>query len=433
MKRKLLTFILSFAISAISLAQTNNVTFQVYNPDSTPVYVFGSWSNFGNWPGDLMTSIGNGYYTATIPMPSSTTYEFLYVNGVGPTKETLDPAWPCTNGNATYTNRIFNLGNTDTTLCYTWQSCATCSVTTVNQAVTFQVHNPDSTPVYIIGSWNWANYPGISMASIGNGYYAATIFLAPFANYEFLYLNGVGPTKEVLDSTWACTNGNPQYTNRTLALGGSDTTICFDWQSCNTCFVPTNTVNVTFRVVSPDSTPVYIFGSWNGWSNYPGVQMTASGVNTYDATVQMTNNQNIEYLFVEGVGPTKETLDPSWPCTNGNPTYTNRTTTLGASDTTICGVWSSCNSCGILSVNSIDIDNLKVSISKSGISVFSDKHATINHIEVYDLVGRNVYFSDKKSNTNSLIPIVLNSNSLYLIKIKVNNEFITVKAFTGNY
>ena len=44
---------------------TINVTFQVQNPDATPVYLFGSWNNWGNWPGYLMTVVGTGYYATT--------------------------------------------------------------------------------------------------------------------------------------------------------------------------------------------------------------------------------------------------------------------------------------------------------------------------------------------------------------------------------
>jgi hypothetical protein len=106
-----------------------NVTFQVQNPDSTPVFAFGSWSGWGNWPGNPMTSIGNGFYATTINFPANTNYEFLFVNGNAPwAKEVLDPAWTCTNGNAQYTNRVLNLGSLDTTICLNWNSCNSCVV-----------------------------------------------------------------------------------------------------------------------------------------------------------------------------------------------------------------------------------------------------------------------------------------------------------------
>ena len=314
--KKLLLLVIIVLFGANVNAQTNLVTFQVHNPDSTPVFVFGSWSGWSNWPGDLMANVGNGYYSVTLSIPNNTTHEFLFVNGVGPTKEALDPAWPCTNGNGQYTNRVFTLGVNDTIVCADWQSCNTCAVPTGTVAVTYQVHNPDSTPVYVFGSWSgWSNWPGDLMQSVGNGYYAKTLFLPSSTTYEYLYVNGVGPSKEILDPAWPCTNGNGQYTNRTLQLAATDTTVCNDWQSCNSCFVQSTSRYATIRVESPDSLPVYVFGNWNNWSNWPGEQMTSIGNNLYEATIQLNSNGAYEYLFVNGVGPTKEVLDPT-PLTN---------------------------------------------------------------------------------------------------------------------
>lgn len=104
------------------------VTFQLQQPAAPPSYVFGSWSGWGNWPGNVMTNIGGGFYSVTIPFTSYTSHEFLFVNGSDPVKETLNPAWPCTNGNAVYTNRVLTLAGTDTTICLNWASCSSCVV-----------------------------------------------------------------------------------------------------------------------------------------------------------------------------------------------------------------------------------------------------------------------------------------------------------------
>ena len=115
-----------------------NVTFQVQNPDSIPVFAFGSWSNWGNWPGNPMTSIGNGFYATTMSFQANTNHEFLFVNGTAPyAKEVLNPAWSCTNGNAQYTNRVLTLGSLDTTICLNWNSCTSCVVPVIptNQVI----------------------------------------------------------------------------------------------------------------------------------------------------------------------------------------------------------------------------------------------------------------------------------------------------------
>ncbi len=433
MKKILLSLILTAMATSFSVAQNKNVTFQVHSPDSIPVYVFGSWSNWLVWPGDRMNSVGDGYYAVTLSLPVSTTYEFLFVNGISPVKEILDPAWPCTNGNGEYTNRVLSMKTNDTTICYDWKSCNTCTAPANNVAVTFTVHNPDSIPVYVFGSWsNWLVWPGDQMTSIGNGDYAVTLTLPSNTNYEYLFVNGTVPVKEVLNPAWSCTNGNVQYTNRVLALGSTNTSLCFKWDSCVSCTGQSDGIMVKFQVLNPDSVPVYVFGGWSNWGNWPGTPMTSVGNNLYETTIQLKSNQTIEYLFVNGVGPTKEALDPSWACTNGNAQYTNRISTLGSSDTTICFKWGVCQTCGSSAVNSISKDEMKVQLTRDGVRVFSTTVAYIDQIEVYDLLGNKVYHSAGKIKMNGLVPMALHGNAVYLIKISANNQRFTFKGLLTN-
>ncbi|MFM2191339.1 MAG: hypothetical protein RLZZ118_296, partial [Bacteroidota bacterium] len=356
MKRKIQLLVAMLFVAFTSFAQTQMVTFQVESPDSTPIYVFGSWSGWGNWPGTPMTLIAPNKYSVTIPIASNTTHQYLFVNGSTPVKEVLNPAWSCTNGNATYTNRVLALGNADTAVCYTWATCNTCTVTPpppppVPINVTFQVESPDSLPVSVQGSWNWSSFPGAGMTMVAPNKYAVTIQLMPNAPYEFLFINGPTPTKEVLNPTWACTNGNAQYTNRTLALGANDTSICFTWATCNTCTIappPTN-ANVTLQVENPDSTPVFIRGSFNNWN--PAIAMTMIAPNKYQVTMPLAKNTTYEFKYLNGNDTTYETLNPAWTCTNGNNQYTNRVLALGLNDTTLCNMWSSCNACTVPQTN----------------------------------------------------------------------------------
>ncbi len=222
-----------------SFAQTRMVTFQVSSPDSLPVYVFGSW-NWGGWPGTLMTSVGGGFYTATLPLAENTVHEYLFVNGAtAPSKEVLNPADACTNGNPTYTNRVLNLGTSDMTVCNDFASCNTCTVPGGAVLVTFEVQNPTGTPVYIFGSWsNWGNWPGDGMTPIGNGKYSITLPLASATPYEYLFVTGATPAKEILDPAAPCTNGNATYTNRVLTTMTTNQTVCGVWGSCATCTTP---------------------------------------------------------------------------------------------------------------------------------------------------------------------------------------------------
>jgi hypothetical protein len=382
-----------------------------------------------------MTLIAPGKWTITVPIASSTTHEYLFVNGGAPyAKETLDPTWPCTNGNAVYTNRVLSVGTTDTAICYTWASCTTCTVTPppTNVMVTFQVENPDSTPVYVFGSWSgWSNWPGDAMTDAnGDGIYDVTLPLTASATYEYLYVNGVGPTKETLNPAWLCTNGNGTYTNRVLNLGISNTTLCNKWSSCDTCGAITiPPVNVTFQVENPDSTPVYVFGSWSGWSNWPGTLMTLNTTtNKYEAVVSITGSSTIEYLYVNGVGPTKEVLNPAWTCTNGDSIYTNRKTILGSADTTLCAKWETCDPCGATSINEINKESVSFSIGKNSVRINSSTLSSFDQLEIYDLLGRRVYNLASSIKANSDIPVQLQEAAVYVFRVRSGNTYFTVKA-----
>jgi 1,4-alpha-glucan branching enzyme len=411
-----------------------NVTFQVQNPTSTPVFVFGSWSGFGNYPGDVMTPIGNGVYSVTLALNANSNYEYLFVNGATPSNEILDPAWPCTNGNSQYTNRTLAVGGADLTVCAQWQTCNSCTSVPALANVTFQVENPDSVPVYVFGNWNgFSNYPGTPMTSIGNGIYEVTIQLGTNANYEYLFVNGATPVKEVLNPAWPCTNGNGQYTNRTLSLGATDTSVCSIWATCAACgTVAPVYINATFQVQNPDSTPVYLFGSWSGWSNYPGTPMTAIGNNTYEASIQLLENTNYEYLFVNGGTPIKEVLDPAWLCTNGNAQYTNRVIVTPGVDVTTCSKWASCDPCSPTSVNEITAADLQLIYSNQGLLISSSKVKMVDQVVIFDLMGKQVFSSKSNVNTNSLMPVQFNSTGVYLVKLTIDNQVMTFKVFAGN-
>lgn len=432
MKRNLLLIVLTSLLASGMHAQIVNVTFQVHSPDSTPVYVFGSWSGWTNWPGDAMTSIGSGYYQVTLPMPANAPYEFKFVNGNGPTLEPLDPTWPCTNGNSQYTNRTLNLGPADTTVCFDWNSCVSCTAPVGNVGITFQVHNPLPGPVYVFGSWNWTAYPGTPMASLGNGYYATTLFLPAFTNYEFLFVSGSPLTIESLDSSWSCTNGNPQYTNRILNVGGSDTTICSDWDTCNSCTVVTQQYQATLRVENPATTPVYLFGSWNNWSNWPGFPMTSIGNNVYEYTLPLLSNTPYEYLYVNGATPVKETLDPTWPCTNGNFQYTNRTITMGNNDTTVCAVWETCNACAFTSVGELGAAPVRLLLREDGLMLLSSSGVAIDALDIYDFSGRRIFCSETNPDFNTLIPVSLKNDCLYLVRLVSGSDSVVFKAIPQN-
>jgi predicted glycosyl hydrolase (DUF1957 family) len=192
--------------------------------------------------------------------------------------------------------------------------------------------------------------------------------------------------------------------------------------------VPVTNVNVKFAVQNTDSTPVYLFGNWNNWSNWPGTPMVFnSSTNTYEVTLPQIAGSTIEYLFVNGVGPTKEVLDPLWTCTNSNTTYTNRLSVIGNADTTLCNTWEECALCTPANIHELNEFELHIAINANGITIFSNQQQ-FDQIQVVDITGKRVYNSTETIYTNEKIDVQLNEHVLYFIQLKKGNQIKTLKS-----
>jgi hypothetical protein len=312
----------------------------------------------------------------------------------------------------------------------------TSAVFSQTQNVTFQVANPDSTPVYVFGSWSgWSNWPGDQMTdSNGDGIFEKTLNIASNTAHEYLFVNGVGPTKETLNPAWLCTNGNGQYTNRVLPLANLDTTICVNWSSCSACgTIVIPYVDVKFQVQNPPATPVRVFGSWSGWSNWPGTLMTFNASdNAYEATISVQSDSAVEYLFISGPDTTKEALNPAMTCTNGNGEFTNRKSLIGLNDTTICAKWQSCDACEPLLTSEQIKSTVTVSLHLNGININSTENIKFNQVELFDVLGRSIYNNLNGFNSGNKIDVPLQYNSIYFIKLKANENSFTFKGIVTN-
>ena len=109
--------------SCASAVTPPNYTFQVdmnqsgYGTTAVP-YLRGSWDWGGS--GDMMADAdGDGVWEVTKSITGGAEYLFAVdTDGVGgwDVNESNDPNEPCTNGNATYTNRVLTIATADTTL-----------------------------------------------------------------------------------------------------------------------------------------------------------------------------------------------------------------------------------------------------------------------------------------------------------------------------
>jgi hypothetical protein len=185
-------------------------------------------------------------------------------------------------------------------------------------------------------------------------------------------------------------------------------------------------VNTTFQVQSPDSLPVYLFGSWSGWSNFPGDPMTSIGNNTYEATISLTSGQTYEYLHVNG--SVTEDMDSTAACTNMNAMFTNRILTIGNNDSTVCNIWETCNTCIPVSVDDVLKDNLEVLVSNQFIRLNASELNAVDGLEIFDIVGKSVYSSNGSVLTNRNINVNLESNALYIIRVNQGDSYYTIKS-----
>ena len=206
----------------------------------------------------------------------------------------------------------------------------------------------------------------------------------------------------------------------------------------NVCYIdnirmgtPTTPINVTFEVQNTDSTPVYVFGNWNNWSNFPGTPMVLNASGSYEVSIPLPPNSTIEYLFVNGTS-TKELLDSAWACTNGNGQYTNRLTTLGVSDTTLCNIWSSCASCVPLSTEAISNLNVEFRVGTKHLRINTNSPEKFDQLEIYDLLGKQIFNLDENILSNSDIPVNLNTNTFYVLRVRKANKYFTTKTIITN-
>lgn len=192
----------------------------------------------------------------------------------------------------------------------------------------------------------------------------------------------------------------------------------------NVCYIdnitmgtPSSPINVTFSVQNTDSMPVYIFGDWNNWSNFPGTPMTLNtSTGNYEAIISINPNSPIEYQFVNG-SSTKEILDSTWACTNGNGQFTNRLTQVGNADTSICHIWESCSTCIPLSTKNYQLDDIEILAGNKFVRVNSNEYHSFDKMEVIDIMGKVIYSSEGIIPANKNLQIFLNYNQQYIVRV----------------
>lgn len=263
-------------------------------------------------------------------------------------------------------------------------------------------------------------------------------------------VDGTGEPWEYQDS-WAYkdTNGTVNFSGGMWQMGGVN---CSDGstttQSSNCPYPlcistppppppPTNTASITFQVdmsqvVDNFNTPE-LNGTFNGWCGDCNPMSDADGNEIWEVTLDLNHGDTIEYKFSADAWTIQETNDPSAPCTNGDPTYTNRVLIVPTTDSILLEVcWGSCSICSqppsFISENIIGF-HVYPNPANSVINLISNQN--IDKVDIYDMYGKLV--STEKIGAKSYnIDIKDFKNNIYQLACLINNKWYYSKVIIIN-
>jgi len=178
---------------------TKNVTFnvdmnQVTQSFTTPE-VNGLWNNWCGNCNPLTDANGDGIWTTTLPLPVGSTQEYKFSADAWTIQEQNNPAAPCTNGNATYTNRVIVVPATDTVLnVVCWSQCTACDVdVTLKVNMAWEVANNviSADGVHVAGDFQGWSPSTTPMTDANNdGIYEVTVTVPANSSIQYKFING---------------------------------------------------------------------------------------------------------------------------------------------------------------------------------------------------------------------------------------------------
>ena len=221
---------------------TSNVTFNVDMNQVTQAFTTPEVNGFWNyWCGNcnpLTDANGDGIWTTTLPLPVGSTQEYKFSADAWTIQEQNNPAAPCTNGNATNTNRVLVIPATDTVLnVVCWSQCTACDVdVTLKVNMAWEVANNaiSADGIHVAGDFQGWNPGATEMLDADNdGIYQVTVSLPANSSIQYKFINGnAWGQDEPVPSACAVTG----TTNRGATFAYGDSTmspVCFG--KCTDC------------------------------------------------------------------------------------------------------------------------------------------------------------------------------------------------------
>ncbi|MCB0805680.1 MAG: T9SS type A sorting domain-containing protein [Bacteroidales bacterium] len=150
--------------------------------------------------------------------------------------------------------------------------------------------------VHIAGNFQGWNPSNTIMTDAGNNIYTYTSTFPEGSELEYKFING-----DEWGEDESVPSGCAQNNNRYLNVPLNDTilvAVCFG--SCEPCGNPTTvTLQVDMSEQTVSSNGVHVAGSFQGW-NPASTEMTNQGNGIYSATVSVSENETIQYKFING-------------------------------------------------------------------------------------------------------------------------------------
>ena len=187
------------AVFTTSCVQYTNVTFQVdmnkVTQGFTTPEVNGTWNNWCGSCNAMSDANGDNIWEVTLPLEQGSTVEFKYSADGWSIQEMNDPTASCTNGNATYTNRVLTIPASDTIIpVVCWSSCDACSIeVTLNVNMAWEVANGavSTDGIHVAGSFQgWSPSTTEMTDPDGDGIYSVTLEMPLSQDLFYKFING---------------------------------------------------------------------------------------------------------------------------------------------------------------------------------------------------------------------------------------------------
>lgn len=409
--------------------------------DPAGMFIAGG-GNFGN-PGDnaLKDDDGDGVWSMTFERQMGFESFYTLTNGACPDwscKENI-AGQDCADPN-NFNDRHMGPLDSDITINTCFAICqddTDCSGAGGPGDITFQIDmngvSDPFTTVYISGTMNgWSGDANPLDDSDGDGIWEGTLNLqAGTYEYKVTYDNWTG--QENFEDGEPCTITDPsgQFVNRALEVDG-DATVCFPWNSCDSCNSDPQPGNITLRAdmtgFSDPFTTVYLRGTFNAWGLDNPMQ-DDDGDGVWETTVMMTPGlQDFKFNVDEN---TWEEFVAGDPCTMDFGGFVNRIIEVDG-DATYCWEWNTCTSC-LTGTNDFEIDETLFSVVPTLVNDyalvnFNEEVAGEKILRVFNSTG---ILLEENTLQNGIAQHELHTGNLtsgiYLIYVQVGNKIATKK------